>query len=494
MSFSGRQKGLDRTSFSRMIKVKMAEVEVLTYEATLEALRLWHGGDPGRWPFEHLRLWSLAAHQRHQHASLADTGPAAQNRTVISWGLEKVRESAPETESLLRERFEHRRDVMTLANRFNVVEQTMLYRQRQAVHQLQEALNRLEVEAGAEWQRKMLTRLEQPTYSKLVGVDEARRKLREALIESESNFIAAATGLGGIGKTALVDQVVRDLIQTTRFEEVGWVTAKQTHLSSFGRLQVESGRAALTFPMLVDTLAGQLGVVKEAESSHLQRQRLVQQHLREYACLIVIDNLETTADYRALLPELRRWQQPTKFLLTSRVRLIDQPDVFVLSLEELPATAAFKLIRQEAKRAGFAELGQAADSDLQPIYDAVGGNPLALKLIVGQLRIYSLPQVLDRFARGAAETQEGLFDYIYSEIWESLNDGGKHTLLALSQAGESGFTFDHLLAVSGVARSSLSRALEELILFSLVDVGGNLLERRYRLHRLTELFLLQTFS
>jgi hypothetical protein len=33
-----------------------------------------------------------------------------------------------------------------------------------------------------------------------------------------------------------------------------------------------------------------------------------------------------------------------------------------------------------------------------------------------------------------------------------------------------------------------------LILLSLVDVGGNLLERRYRLHRLTELFLLQTFS
>lgn len=472
----------------------MTNVEILTYEATLEALRLWHGGDPPRWPLEHLRLWSLATHQRHQYASLSDTGPAAQNRTVLTWGLEKLRESTPEAEDLLRERFEHRRDVMTLANRFNVADQTLLYRQRQAVHQLHEALNRLEVEAGAEWQQKMLARLELPTYSRLVGVDEARQKLREALMASEGTFIAAASGLGGIGKTALVDQVVRELIQTTRFEDVAWVTAKQTHLTSFGRLQVESGRAALTFPMLVDGLASQLGISQEAKSSQIERQRLIQRHMREYACLIVIDNLETVADYRALLPELRRWQDPTKFLLTSRVRLIDQPDLFVLSLQELPATAAFALIRQEAKRTGFAELEGAEDNDLQPIYDAVGGSPLALKLIVGQLRVYSLTQVLDRFARGAAERQEGLFDYIYTEIWESLSDPNKHALLGLSQAGESGFTFDHLLGVSGLARSVLSRALEELILLSLVDVGGNLVERRYRLHRLTELFLLQTFS
>jgi hypothetical protein len=477
-----------------MIRVTMAEVEQLTYEATLEALRLWHGGDPGRWPLEHLRLWSVAAYQRHHYASLAETGAAAQNRTVINWGLARVRESAPEVEELLRERFEHRRDLMTLANRFNVVEQTMLYRQRQAVHRLQEALSQLEQEAGVEWQQKMLARLDLASYSRLVGIDDARRTLREALLAAESGFITAASGLGGIGKTALADQVVRDMLQTTRFDEVAWVTAKQTHLTSFGRLQVESGRAALTFPMLVDALAHQFGVSQEEASSQLQRQRLVQQYLRDRACLIVIDNLETVADYRALLPELRRWQQPSKFLLTSRVRLIDQPDVFDLALEELPAVAAFELIRQEAKRSGFAELESAPDNDLQAIYDAVGGNPLALKLIVGQLRIYSLPQVLDRFGRGATNGQEGLFDYIFSEIWEDLNDSAKHALLALSQAGESGFTFDHLVAVSGLANSALTRALEELILLSLVDVGGNLLERRYRLHRLTELFLLQTFS
>jgi hypothetical protein len=494
MSFNVWREALDRIEFNRMIKMIMVEVELLTYEATLESLRLWHGGDPAHWPLEHLRLWSLAAHQRHQYSSLADTGPAAQNRTVITWGLERVRESTPESEDLLRERFEHRRDIMTLANRFNVAEQTLLYRQRQAVHQLHEALNRMEVEASADWQQKMFGRLELPTYSRLVGVQEARQKLRQVLAAPASGFIAAATGLGGIGKTALADQVVRDLIQTTRFEEVAWVTAKQTHLSSFGRLQVESGRAALTFPMLVDALTSQLGIIEEPKASQLQRQRLVQRHLRDYACLIVIDNLETVADYHALLPELRRWQEPTKFLLTSRVRLIDQPDLFVLSLEELPAQAAFELIRQEAKRTGFAELAGAEDGDLQPIYEAVGGNPLALKLIVGQLRIYSLSQVLDRFARGAAETQEGLFDYIYTEIWESLNEPDKHTLLALSQAGESGFTFSHLLGVCGLESSLLSQALEELILLSLVDVGGNLLERRYRLHRLTELFLLQTFS
>jgi hypothetical protein len=87
-----------------------------------------------------------------------------------------------------------------------------------------------------------------------------------------------------------------------------------------------------------------------------------------------------------------------------------------------------------------------------------------------------------------------LFDYIYREIWENLHDDGKTALLALTQAGESGFTFEHLTDISRMGESKASAALEELALLSLVDLSGNLSERRYRLHRLTEVFLLRMFN
>ena len=192
-----------------------------------------------------------------------------------------------------------------------------------------------------------------------------------------------------------------------------------------------------------------------------------------------------------MIPELKKWQNPTKFLLTSRIRLLTEPGVFSYSHRELNEKAALQLIRQEANRAGFDDLATAQDGDLLQIFNVVGGNPLALKLIIGQLRFYSLATVLQRFsAHKGNETNEGIFDYIFREIWESLDDNSKIVLVSLTQAGESGFSVEHLIAVSELSDSVVYKCLTDLVLISLVDIAGSLLERRYRLHRLTEMFLL----
>src|SRR5690606_23568707 len=113
----------------------------------------------------------------------------------------------------------------------------------------------------------------------------------------------------------------------------------------------------------------------------------------------------------------------------SRLRLLDQPGVFSYSLQELEETAVFQLIRQEASRSGFGALEQASNSQLKQIYDIVGGNPLALKLVIGQLRFHSLPRILARLSENQQEQDLGLFDYIYQEAWESLDDNGRVVLL-----------------------------------------------------------------
>ncbi len=473
----------------------MSMLEVVQPEDVLAALRLWHGGETDRWPLDELRLSSEASLKEEMYGSLAQAGPAARNRAVLDRGLRGLAGISPEANDLLRWRFEHRQEAREIANRLNVVEQTIFFRQRQAIKQLTHILNQLEANTRSEWQTKMLARLDLPSYEELVGVAEARATLQAALLDAKSSFITAVDGLGGIGKTSLADLVIRDIIVLGHyFDEIGWVTAKQTHLSTLGRLQVESGRPALTFPMLLDKLAEQFVPAGSAPPSQLERHRFVRQQLRERACLIVVDNLETVADYDTLLPELRHWLNPTKFLLTSRRRLLDQPDVFSVSLQELPPAAAFQLIRAEARRTGDQELQAAADSDLQAIYEAVGGNPLALKLVTGQLRFYSLPEVLHRFNSVHAENPTGLLDYVYREAWESLHDNGREILLILTEAGETGFTLKHLSGLSHMSSDNLQRSLEELILLSWVDIGGTLYEKRYRLHRLTEVFLRQLLS
>ena len=463
---------------------------MVTTDDIWEALRLWHGAETDKWPLAHLRLGLQIEQEQGEFASLAQGGPAAQNRAILNRALEVLRMRAPSAEDLLRQRFEHLRDVLDLAHALNVADSSIYYRQRGAVNSLTEIIIGLEEKASSDWQERMEARLELPTYTTLVGVERPLETVINVLSDEDSQFIVAIDGLGGLGKTSLADKVARELIHTSHFEEIAWVTAKQTHLSTLGRLKVESRKPALTFPLLVDSLAEQFHLNQDGRS-RLEQQRLVKQFLQQRRCLIVIDNLETIADYDVLLPELKRWQRPSKFLLTSRLRLLNELDVFSLSLQELSRKAALELMRLEASRTNFTALLEATDADLSPIYNVVGGNPLAIKLVIGQTRFYSLPQVLQRFSH---QQQGDLFQYIYIEAWESLTDAGKTILLTLTEAGERGFTFEHLQTVSGLMEAEVQTALEQLILLSLVDLGGTLIERRYRLHRLTEIFILNMFT
>jgi hypothetical protein len=67
------------------------KLNILTTEDVLEALRLWHGGDTNRWPLAHLRLNRLAAAEQAAHGSLAETGPAAANRAILTRGLDHLK-------------------------------------------------------------------------------------------------------------------------------------------------------------------------------------------------------------------------------------------------------------------------------------------------------------------------------------------------------------------------------------------------------------------
>lgn len=464
--------------------------ELVKTQQVQEALRLWHGGEVQVWPLAHLRLGLRLRPRQEEHRTLAESGPAAHNRAILNHALEILRGVTAEGEELLRSRYEHRIDVMSMANSLNLSEDSIYYRQRQAVNMLTDILNQLETEARSSWQERMTNRLELPSYNQLIGVEAIQERLMNVLGEDNEHAIISLEGLGGLGKTAVTDATTRLLIEAHQFDEIAWVTAKQTHLSLLGRLRVDSGKPALTFMMLLEKLAEQFELDEYQPATQLQRQRLVQQFLRERKCLVIIDNLETVIDYRALLPELRKWQKPSKFILTSRYRLLDEPGVFSMAMPELTTAAAFQLIRLEGKRVGIPELEKATNEELNPIYQVVGGNPMALKLVVGQLRFHSLNRVLSRFSQSQSPEQSNdLFDYIYQEIWDNLSEESQTTLLALSQAGETGFTFEHLVAVADFPEKIIEHNLEQLILLSLVDPTGTILEKRYRLHRLTDSFI-----
>lgn len=321
----------------------------------------------------------------------------------------------------------------------------------------------------------------------LIGVSREQQQLRLVLEQEGAPWLVAIDGIGGIGKSSLAAALVRELASTGRFDHIAWVSAKQEEfLSHSGRETIQ--RPALDAAMLTDTLLEQLGNPLLLTRSPAEKQAGLVTLLKQWPYLVVIDNLETVVDYQTLLPVLRQWTNPTKFLLTSRHTLHVYDDVYCFSLKELSQTDALALLTYEAEIRGTTALTEAAPAHLASIYEVVGGNPLALKLVVGQIRVLPLAQVLDNLRQAQGKKIDDLYTYIYWQAWHTLDEAGRQTLLVMPLA--QGGTLTHIAALTDLDAAKLGQALEDLAALSLLEISPDLEQPRYRIHRLTETFLL----
>jgi hypothetical protein len=146
------------------------------------------------------------------------------------------------------------------------------------------------------------------------------------------------------------------------------------------------------------------------------------------------------------------------------------------------------LLRHEAGVRLIPALATASETQLESIYQVVGGNPLALKLVAGQTRLLPLSQILDNLKQARGKKVEALYTYIYWQAWHALDLLSQQVLLLMPLAQDGDLA--QLAAVSQLDLDQLNEALENLVSLSLVEVRGDLGEVYYRIHRLTESFLL----
>ncbi|MEZ4863492.1 MAG: BTAD domain-containing putative transcriptional regulator [Caldilineaceae bacterium] len=321
----------------------------------------------------------------------------------------------------------------------------------------------------------------------LFGVEKARVRLLDVLQAAERPWLVALDGIGGIGKTTLATLLVHELMETARFAAIAWISAKQEEFRPASGLTA-IGRPALDIETLTTGLLEQLLEEPPLTASSQEKQATLHQVLKERVLLVVIDNLESVADYQALVPYLRHLANPSKFLITSRFSLQSYSDIFCYSLAELDEVDALAFLRHEATVRNNTRLAGATDAQLQAIYAVVGGNPLALKLVIGQVAFLPLTQVLDNLRMAQGKRIDQLYTYIYWQAWQMLTAVSRQLFLSLPLVPNG--TFAQLQLVSELAIDDLQEALAQLSALSLVQTGGELDEPRYRLHRLTETFLM----
>ena len=333
-------------------------------------------------------------------------------------------------------------------------------------------------------------RLPTPEYTQLFGKDPHIASLRQRLAKMGPPWIITLYGIGGIGKTTLADALLRQMVSQGKLFHLGWVTARQ-HVFNLGGGIQPVAKPRLSSDALVDALVSQLlgdtlGTTALSAEAALNALR---HHLKAQPHIIVIDNLETLQDVDALFPLLRTLVNPTRFVLTTRESLFAEPDIYHMAVPELCAEDACQLLRCEAEIRNLPDVAAVDDALLHPIYETVGGNPLALRLIIGQLHIHTLDAVLSDLREAQGATVESLYTFIYRQAWDGLDELARNVLLAMPLVPPHGEDLAYLEGVSHIPSHDLRRALDMLVTRNLVDSRGDMFTRVYSIHSLTRTFL-----
>jgi len=447
-----------------------------------QALKSWHK------PHAEDELDTLLL-TRQMRAKRDSVSPRLVSNQILIEGLDYLKPVNPEAFDLLQRRFLNKETAREIAYRFNVGEDVIYQRQRAAIEQLSQVIWQQEMELRQHQAQRIATRLEPPTYTKLFGMTQAISEVRAKLEHRAAPWILALEGMGGIGKTSLADALARELAYSVHFQDIAWVSVRQRLFRLSGAIESLPKAPNLTLAMLVDQLIDQFELGDLKRQTDAAKLIGVQAYLKARPNLVIVDNLETVDDYRALVMRLRELMNPSKFLITTRYSLRGESDVYIVPLQGLSFENTVQLVRYEAETQGLLELATAPDAMLEPIYTLTHGNPLATKLVVGQVHTFALSAVLERLREVADQPTSELLDFLYADAWRILDQKQRQVLQAMLLTPESGGHIEQISAASGLDMGETASCLHRLATLSLVNVTGGLNERRYVLHHLTHTFV-----
>lgn len=420
---------------------------------------------------------TLVEEIRRQHEwSNTPHGRAAALREALSEALSLMEAKDKEQAEFLRSRFWRGESAVQMAWKRGMAESTLYIYQEKAIRSFALALWELERIARfkvKERQHYLQRNLPVPSYTRLFGVDDVLTQLQEVLTNPEGPWLISIEGLKGLGKTSLAHNLASWAALTGSFADIAWATAS---------------KPVFTWEIFEETVATQLKFSDLLQKPPSDREPAFYALLKSLPYLIIIDDLETSADCIALLPRLRKLASPSRFILTNCYSLSGFPYVFCLTLNELKEADAFALIRYESQLKGVFSLAEADVTTLRQIYAVTGGNPLAIKLVVSRARFLPLERVIRQLREATGQLYRGFYRLIYGHSWNVLSNDAKKILLTMPYLPPDGVSWEYMQTATGLEEENLNIAIEELVVMSLLQVNSSA-EKRYSIHRLTCTFI-----
>lgn len=398
---------------------------------------------------------------------------------IINKGLSTIGSQNSFHEKILRGHFIDDKRHKELASEHGVSTAVIKNNQGDAIERLAELLDEQEQALReADYNRviKKLTKLRQ--NNPLVGVDEQMAYIMQNLLDPSIKDVVFVTGLGGIGKTALMETAVSDLAHHHHFHDIVWLTIHSEQNES-GPLTLEHIRTDL-----INEMGHNNWHTKSAKDQTIHLSYIFEQRPH----LVIIDNVETDLTQK-LLDTLYGWSGPSRFVLTSRHNV--RPDIphQQIKLNGLLLESSAELIADQIENTPNSTIEQIEDEQVAGIYKIVGGNPLALKLALGLLHTLPFHLVTQDLEEGLSKDTVKMYTHIYQKLWTTLSADGRTLLQKMVATYEGGVPTNLLERLSKLPMDSLLNAVQELVERSLLDKSLEVANPTYVIHRLTRAFL-----
>ncbi len=321
---------------------------------------------------------------------------------------------------------------------------------------------------------RVMHNLPRPSYAQFIMRPQPFNDIVEALGQRTAAVVVAS--LGGMGKTSLAREVAERCLDPKfdgpRFDAAVWVS--------------DAARPGFTtLNMVLDEVAQTLGLINLLDRNEEEKRRNIEDALRSRRVLLVVDNFETVTDAQ-LLRWLLMLPEPSKVIITTReYRREFRQGGWPVELGGMHDDEAQAFVMQRLRALRFNDTPQ--PGQIAPLIDAAGGNPKAIEMALGSLKLERRP--LHDALADLQQARGELFDELFTRNWSLLDEAARRVLLAATLFGASA-GHEALSFASDVRGASFNRAVNTLADLSFLNALQDGLDNppRYTLHPLVRAF------